>query len=37
LLEFGDADTEALSPAIEWRIGECVVLDMRRSGEIDDD
>ena len=37
LPELGDADTEALSPAIERRIGERAVLDMRRSGEIDDD
>jgi len=37
LPELGDADTEALSPAMERRIGERAVLDMRRSGEIDDD
>ncbi len=37
LPELGDADTEALSPAIERRIGERAVQDMRRSGEIDDD
>lgn len=37
LPELGDADTESLSPAVERRIGERAVQEMRRTGQIYDD
>ena len=37
LPELGDADTEALTPAMERRIGERALLEMQHAGEVYDD